>query len=381
MISGALPLIEKIIRRIESSGPIPFSDFMEMALYEPSWGYYVSGREPFGPAGDYYTSPEVHPLFGRMISRQIAQMAECVSASGPVTVVEAGPGTGTLAMTIMKSLREKNPEVFNRVNYRLVEASPVLTERQRGFLRQDEAIFKKAAWHASVDELSDFEGVLFSNELLDAFPVRRVIWKERLREILVDYQDGIFREALTDRASPELEAYFKDLPVHWSEGQEAEASFNLEGWIASVARKLTKGFVLTIDYGGDSAELVSLRRKRGTLLCYRNHQTSEDPYQWIGEQDMTAHVNFSVLQREGLRRGLNPLGYTEQAKFLIGLGILDEMEKLVQTLENPAEDQIYRAMKHLIHPEGLGPVYQVFVQQKNMDSCRLKGLRYARPSV
>src|ERR1700693_1964858 len=381
MISGALPLIEKIIRKIEASGPIPFSNFMEMALYEPSWGYYVSGREPFGPAGDYYTSPEVHPLFGRMISRQIAQMAETVSASGPVTVVEAGPGTGMLAMSIMKSLREENPEVFNRVDYLLVESSPVLTERQRVFLRQDEAIFNKAAWHASIDGLPELEGVVFSNELLDAFPVRRVIWKERLREVLVDYKDGIFQEVLTDQASPELEAWFKGLPVHWSEGQGAEASFNLEGWVASVARKLTRGFLLTIDYGGGSAELVSLRRKRGTLLCYRNHQTNEDPYQWIGEQDITAHVNFSVLQREGLRRGLNPLGYLEQANFLIGLGILEEMEKYVQPIENPAGDKNYRAMKHLIHPEGLGPVYKVFIQQKNMASCLLKGLQYARPSV
>ena len=200
-------------------------------------------------------------------------------------------------------------------------------------------------------------------------------------EILVDYAEGNFREILREADRAVTDPYFDGLSPSPVEGQEAEINSMAVAWVAASARKIKKGFLLTIDYGGSSEELISVRKKKGTLLCYRNHQTAADPYQWIGEQDMTTHVNFSVLQAAGMKSELLPLGYTDQTNFLIGLGIVGEMERYLQRVADPTKDPAFRAMSHLIHPEGLGPVFKVLIQQKNIGACRLKGLAYGRPAV
>ena len=378
MISGNPLLVKKIIARIEAEGPLSFKTFMEMALYDPEGGYYSSHREQFGVKGDFYTSPDVHPLFGKMVARQIAEMAEAFQDSSHFDLVEAGPGNGTLALQIFKTLLEDHPHILNKTVCYLAEISPSMVRRQKEVFRPFPDFQKKIKWVGSVKEIPKIEGCVFSNEFIDAMPVYRVVWKERLLEIYVDFKEDLFMEVLLPPSQPEIEQYFDPFNVRWVDGQEAEINLNADIWLADAASQLERGFVLTLDYGDLAENLYSIKKKRGTFLCYRNHQTHSDPYQWIGEQDMTSHVNFSSFQKRGITENLFPLGYTDQAHFLIGLGIIDEMERFVQTLDDPGKDLSFRAMKHLIHPEGLGPVFKVLIQQKGMGPLELKGLKFAK---
>ncbi|MHB8482394.1 MAG: class I SAM-dependent methyltransferase [Nitrospiria bacterium] len=413
MISGNPLLLKKIITRIEAEGPLSFKTFMEMALYDPEGGYYSSSAEQFGVKGDFYTSPDVHPLFGRMLARQIAEMAEAFQDSSRFDLVEIGPGNGTLALQTFKTLREEYPRVFKKAACYLVEVSPSMIRRQKEVFQTLPDIRDKIKWVNSVKEIPKIEGCIFSNEFIDALPVYRVVWRNgKLLEIHVDFKakqlavpvqsagfGGIggvhevnphgslnmtedrFVEVLLSPSQPEIEHYFDSFNIEWVDGQEAEVNLNADLWLADAARQLERGFVLTLDYGDLAEDLYSIKKKRGTFLCYRNHQTHSDPYQWIGEQDMTSHVNFSSLQKQGITKNLFPLGYTDQAHFLIGLGIIDEMEQFVQTLDDPGKDLSFRAMKHLIHPEGLGQVFKVLIQQKGMGPLELKGLKFAKKTT
>lgn len=379
MISGNFVLIGKIVQKIKSEGPIPFKVFMEMALYDPEAGYYPSSREKIGLEGDFYTSPDVHSSFGKLIAAQLSEMAGLIlKEQNHFDWVEAGPGTGTLALHILKSLQETNAGVFERMTYYMVEPSSGLIQRQKELFKTFPDLSQKLKWVASLEELPPLQGAIFSNELFDAFPVHRVIWKGGLQEIFVSYDGSRFVEIIKPPSDPEIENYFEMSPVSWIEGQEGEVNLESVSWIREAGRKLQKGFVITIDYGDLHEALYSIKRKKGTLLCYRRHHTSENPYEWIGEQDMTSHLNFSALERFGRDENLFPLGFTEQSHFLIGLGMIDEIDRYVQTVEDPTRDPIFRAMKHLIHPDGLGPVFKVLIQQKGMGEVRLEGLKFAR---
>ena len=379
MISGNQILIERIIQKINSEGAIPFKDFMEMSLYDPMDGYYVSPREKIGTKGDFYTSPEVHPSFAKMLSRQFAEMAEIIlKESSHFDLVEAGPGNGILALELLKTLKTESGGVFDRLNYFMLESSPALILRQKELFNPFPELKSKISWVTSLNELPVIHGTFFSNEVFDAFPVHRVVWKEGLSEIFVDYKDGQFIEVPKPISDPALEHYFKIFPVNWIEDQEGEVNINSINWMKEAARKLNRGFVVTIDYGDLYEELYSIKRKKGTFLCYQNHKTNCNPYESIGEQDMTSHINFSALQVVGIEEDLRPLGFLEQSHFLIGLGMIEEIDRYVQTLEDPTRDLIFRAMKHLIHPEGLGPIYKVLIQQKRIGEIRLEGLKFAR---
>lgn len=379
MISGNQILIERIIQKIISGGPIPFKVFMEMSLYDPEVGYYTSSREKIGKKGDFYTSPEVHTSFGKIFARQLGQIANLILKDGPeCDFVEAGPGNGTFALQIVKTLLEEFKDIFDRLTYFMVESSPGLIQRQRELFSSYPEFRSKIRWVSSLNELPPIQGVVFSNEVLDAFPVHRVVWKEGLKEIFVAFDGKRFFEIVRPLSDPAIEHYFNIFRVNWIENQEAEANLSAVNWIKEAAGKIKRGFVITVDYGEQYHELYSLRRKKGTFLCYRKHKTSHNPYEWVGEQDMTSHINFSALQKSGEEENLFTLGYLEQSHFLIGLGMVDEIDKHVRTLKDPTRDESFRAMKHLIHPEGLGPVFKVLIQQKGIGMVRLEGLKFAR---
>jgi len=191
--------------------------------------------------------------------------------------------------------------------------------------------------------------------------------------------DGVrFIDIVRPFSDPAIEQYFNLFRVNWIENQEAEVNLSAVLWIKEAARKVKKGFVITVDYGDQYQELYSLKRKKGTFMCYRNHKTSTNPYEWVGEQDMTCHINFSALQRSGDEEKLFTLGYLEQSHFLIGLGMVDEIDKHAKTLKDPTRDETFQAMKHLIHPAGLGPVFKVLIQQKGVGEVSLEGLKFAR---
>ncbi|MCX8117886.1 MAG: SAM-dependent methyltransferase [Desulfobacterota bacterium] len=367
-----------ILSRLEAEGPVPFAQFMEWCLYHPQYGYYRSGQVRAGKGGDYYTAPCVHPLFGGMVARQLSQMADGMG-QGPFEVLEIGGGRGFLCLDILTWAREKIPEFFRRLRYLLLETNSHLIEEQRDRLSS----FEKEGRVAWIDPETFEKGVhrltgcVLSNELIDAFPVHRVVMEGgRLKEIYVTQDRGELKEVLGEPSDPALLTYFDSLGIRLPEGYRTEVNLRALRWMENVGRFLDRGFVLTIDYGYLAEERYAPHRCHGTLLGYFRHRTSSNPYQHLGEQDLTSHVNFTDLIRKGEEVGLRFLGLVPQYRFLIALGILQEADFLGQDLSNLEGLKMRLSLMHLIEPEaGMGESYQVLIQGKGVGQPHLDGLR------
>jgi SAM-dependent MidA family methyltransferase len=369
-----------IINRIRGEGRITFREFMDLCLYHPRYGYYCSHREKIGKRGDYYTSPCVHPMFGGMIAKQIHQMWALMGRNPDFRIVEFGSGKGLLCHDILCYLREEKPDFFRCVSYGMVETSPFFRSEGESLL-SGLGLGEKAQW-ITPQELGSgnfrVHGCILSNELVDSFPVHVVTLRDgRLREIYVASEDGGFREEFGDLSSNELEGYFEGLGIVLDEGQRAEVNLMALEWMEMVGRILTEGFVITIDYGHGAEILYSPLRGNGTLLCYYRHSWHENPYERIGLQDITSHVDFTSLMRKGEEVGLRSTGLTTQYRFLISLGFLEEAQKRLGEDQGSLEGMRDRlAMKTLILPDGgMGDVFKVLIQHKGIDNPQLDGLR------
>ncbi|MHB8907697.1 MAG: class I SAM-dependent methyltransferase [Syntrophales bacterium] len=367
-----------ILAQIREGGPVPFARFMEWCLYHPDYGYYHSEGTKTGKGGDYYTAPCVHPLFGRMVARQLMQMS-ALMGTGRFTVVETGAGRGFLCRDILDWARRSAPEFYRGLDYRLLDVSRRRVEEQKETLALH-AREGKVSW-GEAGELAEggqpVEGCFLSNELVDAFPVHRVILQGgKLREIYVGEHDGGFVEVPGDLSSPEIGAYFAGDGIILDEGQKAEVNLRARQWMRSVGSRLRRGFVLTIDYGCLAGELYAPWRRSGTIRGYFRHGFAEDPYERVGEQDLTAHVNFSALIGAGQAAGLSFTGLVPQYRFLIGLGLLDEMDEAARGMSAVDALKMRLSLKHLIAPEtGMGEIFKVLIQHKGVGEPRLDGLR------
>ena len=367
-----------ILSQIEKRGPLPFSQFMAWCLYHPEYGYYQSKGTRIGKEGDYYTSPSVSPLFGHLIAKQLFQMAEILGGEN-FDVVEMGGGRGFLCEDIIDWAKKNSPAFYQQLRYHLIETSAPFLREQRERLSEKERegrvfwIDPKTFGEGKVQ----IQGCFLSNELVDAFPVHRVILDQgTLKEIYVTQRNGQFEEQWGELSDPRIASYFHSMDITLQEGQKAEVNLLALEWMERVARCLERGFVLTIDYGCLSEELYAPNRREGTLLCYFQHQASENSYERLGEQDITSHVNFTSLIRKGEEVGLRFTGLVPQYRFLIGLGILEQMETLGRELSELDGLKLRLSLKNLIEPEmGMGEVFKVLVQHKGMDQPRLDGLR------
>jgi SAM-dependent MidA family methyltransferase len=351
---------------------------MEWCLYHPEYGYYLSEKVKIGRNGDYFTSPCVHPLFGGLIAKQLSQMSKQLGGK-TFDVVEIGGGRGFLCEDILRWARKNSPTFYQCVCYYLIETAPFFLKEQRERLAQyikagkifwmDPEAFEKGR--------DQIEGCFLSNELVDAFPVHRVIFDHgNLKEIYINQDHHQLKEQWGGLSDPRIASYFQSMDITLQEGQRAEVNFKALDWIEKVARCLKKGFVLTIDYGYLAKELYAPYRREGTLLCYTQHQTSDNPYERLGEQDITSHVNFTSLIRKGEEGGLRFTGLVPQYQFLIALGMLQEMESLGREMSETDGLQLRLSLKHLIEPErGMGEVFKVLIQHKGIDQPQLDGLK------
>ncbi|MGE5446028.1 MAG: class I SAM-dependent methyltransferase [Ignavibacteriales bacterium] len=352
---------------IHKSGPITFDKFMEIALYHPEHGYYTSGKAEIGKGGDYYTSPCVHPAFGEVLNRFICRAYEVVNAPD-FTVVEMGAGKGFLALDILDSLKRNNTELYERLRYSIIELSPNLQEEGKSTLKEH---IHKIRW---VNSLSDLEsesvcGVFISNELVDSCPFHRARFKNgELLEILVTLKDGEFVQILDKPSSSVLKEYFEGYNLEFENEQEVEINLHPKEWLSDISRLLAQGLVLTIDYGYLASELFNPSRMRGTFMCFHKHTTNENPYVNIGEQDITAHVDFSNLIRVGESVGLSTTKYTTQGQFLVDWGILDIVERYSgeEKSSDISSQKNRMAIKNLFLPELMGDKFKVLVQEKNL---------------
>jgi SAM-dependent MidA family methyltransferase len=372
--TGHPELIAVIASEIADSGPIPFVRFMELALYHPQFGYYMrSPQERIGWRGDFYTSSDVHPILGQALAKQAEQMYRLLGQPNPFTIVEMGPGKGLLAKHILTTCAHRYPSFFEHLRYVLVDRSPAMRELQR---RNLAPWLDRAALLAWVDDLANvapqgLTGLFFSNELVDSFPVHRLqVTAKGIEELSVDYRDGKFVECLMPLSSSALVHRLRRMNADWPEGYRTEINLPASEWMKQVAQRLDRGFVLTIDYGHSQQDLYRSDRKHGTFLCYSRQSVNEDPFLRVGEQDMTAHVDFSSLAAAGEEQTLLMTGFTNQMNFLMGLGV----EQMIAELEQDSPQ--FKAAIHLLRPNGMGTTFKVLIQHKGIRRPELDGLRY-----
>ena len=360
------PLPEIIRREIAQRGVLPFVRFMELALYCPKHGYYETKKDNPGRHGDFYTSVGVGEVFGQLLAWQFAGWLEA-EIPGPgvkVQIVEAGAHDGRLAGDILSWLQTHRPELFGQMDYWIIEPSILRQSWQRERLRNFDP---RVHWLSRFDDsrMQGFNGVFFSNELLDAMPVHRFGWdaaKQTWFEWGVAAETGKFIWARIP--NPELPSSVLHLPPSLldalPDGYIIEACPAAENWWREAAGVLERGKLMTIDYGLTAGELISPERPRGTLRAYFQHHVVDEVLRNVGEQDITAHVNFSAIQSAGESAGLKTESFQTQSQFLTE--ILSNALKAGSSGEwTPART---RQFQTLTHPEHLGMAFRVLVQSR-----------------
>jgi SAM-dependent MidA family methyltransferase len=369
------PLGKLLVARIRERGPITFADYMSECLYHPQHGYYSrAGSQRFA---DYYTSVDVHPIFGRLLARQLAEMWERCERPAEFMVVEAGASVGRLAAHVLDFAARALPAFYAALRYVAVEQSAARRDAHASALATHIAAGRattSADLPASIPA-----GCIFSNELLDALPVHRLTCEHgELREIYVGVNGDLLCDHVGPLSSPSLAKYFSEQGITLLDGQQAEASLAAAAWMQDAARRLGRGFILTIDYGREARELYDERHLRGTLLAYTRHRAAEDFYAAPGEQDLTAHVNFSALDCAAARAACSRDGLASQSSFLLALGRANEFADLYDPAERgQSEAERIRArllLKTLIFPEGMGEAFSVLIHSKGVADPSLTGL-------
>ncbi len=362
--NGNPALIRLIRAEIEKRGPVSFAWFMQQALYHPEHGYYSSGRCAIGRTGDYFTNVSVSSLFGQLLSAQFVEIWERLGKIDNFVIVEQGAHDGQFARDVLECSQKHVPEFFAALRYRIVEPFPILQERQRRTL---EPFRDKVEWG---DSLQSFVGVHFSNELLDAMPVRLISGG---MEKLVDLEGDkfVFIEPQVSQAATACQA------------TEQKGAFNQPAldWVDSVAASLERGYVIAIDYGLLAEEFQAKIQVRA------QHRNLDSPFEQIGHADITMHVDWSSIIERAQAKGLRVAGFTDQHHFLTG--IVSEPGR-GGSPEPPADNcgqplladspKRKRALQTLLHPEMLGRAFQVLALEKNIDpgATRLAGFKFAR---
>jgi len=361
---------------------ITFAEFMDMALYHPEYGYYSGDAVKIGFQGsDFFTSPNLGADFGELLAEQFIQMWEILGRPVPFSLVEMGAGQGLLALHILKYHQQHYPDFFTTLEYMIVEKSPTLRQEQQQRLQEF-----PVRW-CNLEDIppNSITGCFFSNELVDAFPVHQFILEAgELREIYVTMQgdEGVFSsptppampsfvEVTGEPSTPKLAEYLDlvgiDLAQNaYLDGYRSEINLAALDWLSIVADRLQRGYVLTIDYGYPASRYYNPRRSQGTLQCYYQHRFHDNPYINIGRQDITAHADFTGLERWGERCGLDKVGFIQQALFLMALG-LSERIAAISYQEQPLWQLLQRrdALHQLLDSTGLGG-FGVLVQSKGL---------------
>jgi SAM-dependent MidA family methyltransferase len=380
-----------IAQHIQSSPQqrITFAEFMALALYHPQ-GYYSTRSSMIGPRGDFITSPHMGHDFGELLAEQFADMWQALGQPKPFTLMEMGAGQGLVAADVLTYLQTHHPNCFASLRYIVVEKSSALKAEQQQRLSHWRSQGVSLTWQDLTDiPDKSIVGCAFSNELVDAFPVHWVeLHDQTLREMWVTMSEQGFVPTLGELSTPQLQTYFEqvgiDLTQGYPNGYRTEVNLAALDWLAQVKDRMQRGYVLTIDYGYSAQRYYSAARREGTLQCYYRHGHHNDPFAHVGEQDITAHVDFTALERRGEALGLKTLGFTQQGLFLMALGLSDRLSQLSNASSKLATAKDIQAVMHrrdalqqLISPMGLGN-FGVLIQSSGLTSKEiarpLKGL-------
>ena len=395
-------LRQKIEQEIRERGPIPFSRYMEFCLYDSALGYYSRNAAQFGKAGDFYTSSDVHAVFGRLLARQFNEMWRVLGSPTHITLKELGPGRGLFAQDVLDWSEKTFPDFFRALHYVLEERSPALRQRIEITLSRH-LEFGKAALssggqsfgaeqaakigkgttsvvpHGTAGERAlapEVPLIFFANEFFDALPVEIVSPQGSLR---IDTCDGRFVETWVPSSPEELE-FLDRYSIHPEADERVEVPLQSQAYMSTVA-ELKHGFVVVIDYGYTREEQLA-GRHRGTLKAIRQHSVSENPYEAPGEQDITADVNFTALAAAAEQQGMQTQQLVTQSQFLLSIGEANQFADAFEKCRLPQERaQVALQLKHLVTPAGMGESFQVLVASKGIDVekvSHLAGINHRR---
>lgn len=359
------PLESKIHQKLAETSSLTFCDFMEMTLYDTEFGYYTTHTTKIGRAGDFYTSSSLSEHFGELLAEQTVRCWKELGQPQLFTIVEFGAGTGHLAFDLLNALEKYHPHLLAVVRYVICERSPTFRQAQQAQL----VGFKSHVEWSEFTALAakPIEGLILSNEFVDALPIHRVKWgKKRLLECFVERKNHQLTFVWKPPSQKErFEEYLRKSDLNLREGFEVEISLTAIDWLRQVASLLQRGFVLTIDYGDLSDHLSEA--PQGTARCFYQHHVNSDFLLRLGEQDMTADVNFSALMAYGTEFGLRTVKLDRQGDFLIGLGLLEKLESVTNFEGNNLENLKTRlALKHFLVPGGFGDHFKVLLQTKGL---------------
>jgi SAM-dependent MidA family methyltransferase len=423
-----------IEQEILEHGPIPFSRYMELCLYHPELGYYSRNAEQFGKAGDFYTSSDVHAVFGRLLARQFEEIWRALGSPAEIEILELGPGRGLFAQDVLAWSEKKFPEFFHTLRYSLAERSPKLRTQLRGVLARyfEEGVVSSIEENATEDHVSQRlrpwftaasdvtpEGtwsrdaasptdagdsfyltkdetrrpketplvplrnamderalaaeapvIVFANEFFDALPFEILSQQGALR---ISTKDGRFVETWVPSSAEELE-FLDRHGVHPDPGERIEVPLLANRYMARLAASVRMGMIIAIDYGYTRPDQLA-GRHRGTLMTYRQHSASSDPYQAPGEQDLTAHVNFTALSAAVGDGGMQPQLLLTQSQFLMGIGESSQFADAFEDCRLPQErTKVALQLKHLVTPAGMGESFHVLVATKGVELSKVEGL-------
>jgi SAM-dependent MidA family methyltransferase len=382
-----LSLRKQIEQEIREIGPIPFSRYMEICLYDPVAGYYSRNAEQFGKAGDFYTSSDVHAVFGRLLARQFDEMWQSLDRPPEIEILELGPGRGLFARDVLDWSKKKLPDFFAALHYTLQEASPALRAKLRSTLREHITTGKAVVpeerpslprrFSARSGRKGDQvrEGrpnlihraltpttplIIFANEFFDVLPVEILATEGRLH---LARENNRLHEVWLAPTADELE-FLDRYGVHPDPGERIEVAILAQDWMTNIAQSISPGFLLVIDYGYTRAEQLA-GRHRSTLMAYRHHSASPDPYQAPGEQDLTAHVNFTALADAAEQTGMQVRNLVTQSQFLMSIGEKNQFADVFENCRLPQERaKVALQLKHLITPAGMGESFQVLIASR-----------------
>ena len=382
-----MSLREQIEQEIREHGPIPFSRYMEICLYDPIAGYYSRNAEQFGKAGDFYTSSDVYAVFGRLLARQFDEMWQSLDRPPEIEILELGPGRGLFARDVLDWSKEKLPEFFAALHYTLQEASPALRAKLRGAIREHITTGKAVVpeerpslahrfsagsgrkgdqvpegrpnpVHRALPPTSPL--IIFANEFFDALPVEVIGPHGKLH---LAFAEKRLHEVWLPPTADELE-FLDRYGVHPEPGERIEVPILAQDWMTHIAQSISHGFLVVIDYGYTRTEQLA-GRHRGTLMAYRHHSASSDPYQAPGEQDLTAHVNFTALAAPAEQTGMQVRNLVTQSEFLMSIGEKNQFADAFEDCRLPQERaKVALQLKHLITPAGMGESFQVLIASR-----------------
>jgi SAM-dependent MidA family methyltransferase len=382
-----LSLRQQIEQEIREHGPIPFSRYMELCLYDPVGGYYSRSSEQFGKAGDFYTSSDVHAVFGRLLARQFDEIWRALDRPNKLEILELGPGRGLFARDVLDWLERKSPEFFQALTYTLQESSPALrtklAENLAGHINRGKAMIAAGPRSGDVERVqvhrtqpAETPVIVFANEFFDALPVEIISTQGKLH---LGFEGDRLIEIWLAPTADELE-FLDRYSVHPEEGERVEVALVGQRWANAVATAIGRGFLVIIDYGYTRSEQLA-GRHRGTLMAYRQHSAGSNPYEAPGEQDLTTHVNFAAVAAAAQHAGMSPQKLITQSQFLMGIGERDQFADVFEECKVPQERaKVALQLKHLISPAGMGETFHVLVASRDVEPKKvagLSGLRFA----